>query len=190
MLRGHAAIVERAGYDPVLYADTYAQGFDLYCRRIEVEKPELAEFFRMNPDCHEPCGTLVEEPAAGRIFMLCDGTREQRCARSASNSSEPIPDDLYIHVLRSPAICRLYVRNRAGRRDQVERHRALAHEWGIADEEICAVGDDVNDIPMIRAAGLGVAMGNAQEEVKAAADRICAVPRRRRPGRGRAWLLC
>ena len=33
------------------------------------------------------------------------------------------------------------------------------------------MGDDVNDIPMIRAAGLGVAMGNALEAVKAAADR-------------------
>jgi len=30
----------------------------------------------------------------------------------------------------------------------------------------------VNDIPMIEAAGLGVAMGNAQAEVKVAADRI------------------
>ena len=50
--------------------------------------------------------------------------------------------------------------------------RHLAHQWGIPDEAICAVGDDVNDIPMIRGAGLGVAMGNALEEVKAAADRI------------------
>ena len=50
--------------------------------------------------------------------------------------------------------------------------RRLARQWGIGDETICAVGDDVNDIPMIRAAGLGVAMGNALPEVKAAADRI------------------
>jgi hypothetical protein len=48
----------------------------------------------------------------------------------------------------------------------------LAEQWGIAPSEICAVGDDVNDIPMIRGAGLGVAMGNALDEVKAAADRI------------------
>ena len=50
--------------------------------------------------------------------------------------------------------------------------RRLARQWGIGDETICAVGDDVNDIPMIRAAGLGVAMGNALPEVKAAADRV------------------
>ena len=34
------------------------------------------------------------------------------------------------------------------------------------------VGDNVNDLAMIRAAGLGIAMGNALPEVKAAADRI------------------
>jgi hypothetical protein len=48
----------------------------------------------------------------------------------------------------------------------------LAQGWGIGPEAICAVGDDVNDVAMIRAAGLGVAMGNAQPEAKAAADRI------------------
>lgn len=48
----------------------------------------------------------------------------------------------------------------------------LAVERDIRPEQICAVGDDVNDIPMIRGAGLGVAMGNALPEVKAVADRI------------------
>ncbi len=37
-----------------------------------------------------------------------------------------------------------------------------------------AVGDADNDIPMIQAAGLGVAMGNAAENVRTAADRVVA----------------
>jgi Cof subfamily protein (haloacid dehalogenase superfamily) len=48
----------------------------------------------------------------------------------------------------------------------------VAHGHGIEPEEIIAIGDDVNDIPMIRNAGLGVAMGNARPAVKAAARRI------------------
>ena len=65
----------------------------------------------------------------------------------------------------------------------------LAAGWGIATAAICAVGDDVNDIPMIRAAGLGVAMGNAQPAVKAAADRIA--PSHDEDGLAEvvAWLL-
>ena len=41
-----------------------------------------------------------------------------------------------------------------------------------AHGNVCAVGDDVNDIPMITSAGFGVAVGNAVDEVKAAADRV------------------
>lgn len=49
-------------------------------------------------------------------------------------------------------------------------HVARRHQ--IEPEQIIAIGDDVNDIPMIRNAGLGVAMGNAKPEVKAAARRV------------------
>jgi Cof subfamily protein (haloacid dehalogenase superfamily) len=48
----------------------------------------------------------------------------------------------------------------------------LARRHGMTPEQIVAIGDDVNDLPMIRNAGLGVAMGNARPEVKAAAGRV------------------
>jgi 8-oxo-dGTP pyrophosphatase MutT (NUDIX family) len=48
----------------------------------------------------------------------------------------------------------------------------LADLWGVAASEICAVGDDMNDLPMISGAGLGVAMGHAPEPVRAAADLV------------------
>lgn len=43
---------------------------------------------------------------------------------------------------------------------------------GIDMSQVIAMGDSMNDVSMIRAAGLGVAMGNAQEEVKRIADRV------------------
>jgi hydroxymethylpyrimidine pyrophosphatase-like HAD family hydrolase len=48
----------------------------------------------------------------------------------------------------------------------------LAVQLGIAAQDILAVGDDENDLEMIRHAGLGVAMGNATAAVKAAADYV------------------
>jgi Cof subfamily protein (haloacid dehalogenase superfamily) len=48
--------------------------------------------------------------------------------------------------------------------------RQLARHAGIPDDAICAVGDERNDLAMIRGAALGVAMGNAPPEVRAAAD--------------------
>ena len=46
-----------------------------------------------------------------------------------------------------------------------------AKELVKAHTLVCA-GDYENDIPMIRAADIGYAVGDAQENVKAAADRI------------------
>lgn len=48
----------------------------------------------------------------------------------------------------------------------------LGEMLGIHREEIMAIGDGDNDIAMIKAAGLGIAMGNAEEEVKASADYV------------------
>lgn len=48
----------------------------------------------------------------------------------------------------------------------------VARRHGITREEIVAIGDDLNDLHMIRNAGLGVAMGNAKPEIKAIADRV------------------
>ncbi len=41
-------------------------------------------------------------------------------------------------------------------------------------ERVIAVGDEANDLEMIRKAGLGIAMGNATPELKAVADRVTA----------------
>ena len=43
---------------------------------------------------------------------------------------------------------------------------------GIDPSEAIAFGDAENDIPMLRAAGIGVAMANAATAVKAAADYV------------------
>jgi len=47
----------------------------------------------------------------------------------------------------------------------------LASGWGVAASRVAAIGDEVNDECMIRAAGLGVAMGNAVPAVRDAATR-------------------
>ena len=50
--------------------------------------------------------------------------------------------------------------------------RDICKVLGITPAEVISFGDAANDIPMLREAGMGVAMGNASEAVKAAADMV------------------
>lgn len=55
----------------------------------------------------------------------------------------------------------------------VDKGNGLLHllqELHIPRERVLAIGDNENDIPLIRTAGFGVAMGQASEHVKAVAD--------------------
>lgn len=50
--------------------------------------------------------------------------------------------------------------------------RELCKVLDLDMSQVAAMGDSMNDIAMIREAGVGVAMGNAQDAVKAAADAV------------------
>ena len=52
--------------------------------------------------------------------------------------------------------------------------KEMAGLMGIGIDETISFGDGGNDIPLIKAAGLGVAMGNAGEELKAVAGYVTA----------------
>ena len=110
-------------------------------------------------------------PPPGIFAGFVMGTRDEMLAVQRLLQAS-LPGPITTHVLRSPRYRGFMCELAPAGVTKWSAVRRLASQWGIADGEICAVGDDVNDIPMIRSAGLGVAMGNAVPEVKAAADRI------------------
>lgn len=55
---------------------------------------------------------------------------------------------------------------------KAEGIREYLQKTHIAPEEVIAFGDGENDVDMLKFAGIGVAMGNAEEAVKAAADYV------------------
>lgn len=165
------AVVDGCGYDPVLCADTYAQGFDFYHSRVDVHGPELAEYLRLNPDCGRIWPELVGDPPPGVFTGFAMGTKAEML-QLERELRRRMPEKLHTHVIRSPRYTGFMCEFSPAGVTKWSAICRLASQWEIDRAAICAVGDDVNDVPMIRAAGLGVAMGNAQPEVKAAADRI------------------
>lgn len=104
--------------------------------------------------------TALVEPA--RAEMLRDGLRD-RLGDAVELVSIYAPN-YDIHVLEC------YGRG-------VNKWRALQHvaeQSGIGAGQIAAIGDDVNDVPMLEGAGVGAAMGNAPEHVKQHADHVTA----------------
>jgi 5-amino-6-(5-phospho-D-ribitylamino)uracil phosphatase len=165
------AVIDRCGYDPVLCADTFAEGFDFYHARPDVRTPELAHYFARNPGRGRLWPQLLTSPPPGVFGGFSVGTLEQMLELEATLQWE-LPGKLHTHVLRPPRYLGFFTEIAPAGVTKWSAIQRLARDWGIEDAEICAVGDDVNDIPMIRAAGLGVAMGNALPTVKAAARRI------------------
>jgi Cof subfamily protein (haloacid dehalogenase superfamily) len=173
LLRGVCRRLDALGYDPLLCADTYCEHFDFY-HAVELPKIrrwELAEYLEMNPEDGRLLPDMLDRPPPGVFLAFTFGPKDEMLAAEAVLHRE-FPGQISTNVLRSPRYRGFLVEIVPANVSKWSAIRRLAESRSIAIGEICAVGDDVNDLDMIRAAGLGIAMGNAVPEVKVAADRI------------------
>ena len=53
-----------------------------------------------------------------------------------------------------------------GRLLKLPTYETLLKRFRVQDEQICAIGDDLMEVPILRRAGLAIAVPNAVEEVK------------------------
>lgn len=60
----------------------------------------------------------------------------------------------------------------SGCTDKISAIKGLCEKYGTSIENVAYVGDDINDMEVIKAVGLGCCPNNAMEEVKKAADYI------------------
>ncbi len=63
-----------------------------------------------------------------------------------------------------------------GAKVKLEAYERLKRDAGLEDDVICYVGDDLPDIPVMRRAGLAVAVANARPEVRQIADIVTEAP--------------
>lgn len=96
-----------------------------------------------------------------QFVLYADEAGERRLA-------EMLPD---VQTIRAAPMCLDAIPAGGGKPDGM---RAMMQHFGIAREETMAFGDGMNDISMLRFAGTGIAMGDAEDAVKAAADYVTA----------------
>ena len=99
------------------------------------------------------------------LFFLTGSIQEKEALRERLSDlpeigfADPFPNDLEVM---------------AGDIDKGEAFLWLLDHLGIDPSETLAMGDGGSDIPLLRAAGIGIAMGNALDYVKEAADDVTA----------------
>lgn len=65
---------------------------------------------------------------------------------------------------------------RQGFEEKLAIAREIARDQNLELHQVCFIGDDLTDIPVIKAVGLGVAVADAAEETKAAAIHRTKLP--------------
>lgn len=156
----------------VSFTDRNPSGADFLVDRDPTGRPLFDDYLARNRPHAEVSPSWASRPDLGSHYHVCAiGTLD------AMHDFEACIVDRVGHLVqtfvqKSPryagTICEV-LRRDASKWTALLR---LAVAWGVEPSEICAVGDDMNDLPMILGAGLGVAMGHAPDAVLDAADHV------------------
>ena len=178
LLAGIAGTIVAAGHEPVVYTDSFREGFDFHCRTLEsvdaAGRPTgFGDYLIRNRSLARVDPKLAETPPPAAFAGFAMGP-QAAMEQLETLLAATFPAAVSLHTIRSPRYRDWLCEIAPAGVDKWSSVLRLAAGWGIAPEAICAAGDDRNDLPMLRAAGLGVAMGNARPEVRQAADRVVA----------------
>jgi 5-amino-6-(5-phospho-D-ribitylamino)uracil phosphatase len=166
------ALFRRHDQPAVSFHDRDPDDFDFVTARFPTRRPLFDEYVALNQPHAEIDPAWLDRAGTDRHFHVCAvGERPAMEAFEAAILAA-LPGRVRTFVQKSPrysgTMCEV-IRPDASKWSAVLH---LAERWGVDPSEVVAVGDDMNDKPMIEGAGLGVAMGHAPAEVRAAADLV------------------
>jgi Cof subfamily protein (haloacid dehalogenase superfamily) len=159
-------LIERHGLQPIVYENAFG-GELMVSGPPDLDSPATARYLATKAVAlrRVPRGqlALVDDP----LELVVADTAERADPllaelgegpwRTVTSMSTLVPEARFVEIL-SPTC------------SKTNAIRHLAERCGVELAEVMAVGDNFNDLDMIEAAGLGVAMGNAPAAVRARAD--------------------
>lgn len=162
-----AAIVELAhgtGIHVSLYTgdNWYAPQFDKWAEkeeRVTKVSPRVGALHAVLSEWH------VADTGAHKV--MCMGPADE-IAAMAAELTDRFGNELYIY--RSKSTYLELAPRTISKATALEL--ILKNNYAIPMDEVMAFGDNYNDVELLQAVGLGIAVGNAREEVKAVANEI------------------
>lgn len=169
VLRKVLVVLRDLGFPAAVLGDTFAEGFDYYVERSDGHRNIFFEdYLKKNAGSEKIWDDFLADLPPDIFATFTVGTEaEMKWVERELHAA--LPGCLTTNVLRTLRYQGFFCEIMPSGTSKWSAVCHVARQRGIAKEEICAVGDDVNDISMICQAGLGVAMGNAPEEVKGVA---------------------
>ena len=167
-------ILHNTGYSPMGFVDRWRCGFDyVYIPGADDNSTKKRWFNQMLHVKIRNITSFAEGPDEKiphilRINAVVDNITHGK--RVESELRKHFGEELNVHTILAPNYGVVIVEIFANKTSKWEALKYIAQGHRIGPGAIAAVGDDVNDLPMIRGAGLGAAVANAKDEVKAAAD--------------------
>ena len=169
-----AAPVFRVLADSGLYIECYA-GDTIYQARAELSP------FLTDPAGYQETPAIVDDDGYTQRFVNDLGRMERegrdRAYKFAAFSRDRSRLDAICEALsglpltiNSAFLFNIEIMERG--RGKGRALRFLAEHYGLEMDQVMAFGDGTNDLEMLRAAGVGVAMGNAAESLKREADLV------------------
>jgi Cof subfamily protein (haloacid dehalogenase superfamily) len=162
--------VRRVG-SPLVYVDTFHEQVDFMTERSSEPHEFQREYLVDNSTYSQAVGDLRDQPRP-EIIMVSTMGDEKKLLKLREEASEKFGDRIRTHILINKSYQGVILEFLSPRSGKWAALAAIAKEADVKADEIIAVGDDNNDIEMIRGAGLGIAMGNAAPAVHEAADRV------------------
>ena len=161
--------LEELGLVPMAYADTFENGTDFYLQRGAPLTTYHRDYLAKNQGCYELVEDLRRDVPAP-VLQVCTFDEVEVLRRHKPLLAERLGERVSCHLLSSAKYLGHFLEFQHGAASKWSALAVLCRSLGVAPGEVVAIGDDENDISMLRSAGLGVAMANAPYEVKSAAD--------------------
>ena len=164
------ALVREAG-SPLVYVDAYEERIDILIEDYGRAHPFQREYLEDNTDFTRVVDDL-ENTGRDDVIMMSTMGDEATLRALRSRAELDLGGRVRMHSLINKNYRGQILEFLAPGTGKWPALRRIAADEGIDPRQIAAVGDDDNDVEMIRGAGLGIAMGNAVDSAKAAAVHV------------------